>query len=137
MLYIEKLGKSSIATLVTLFTAVMFISLPITFNVSAVPAPSSNPWWNPSWRYRVPIYITENSGKNLVNYTIKLTVDTQTLISQGKMRNDCGDIRFIGQDGSTKLPYWIESGINTPSTVIWVKTPFIPASETIVVYMYS
>jgi len=136
MLYIEKMKANSIATLTVFLTAVMLVSLLITFNASTVLAPSSDPWWNPSWRYRVPIYITENSGKNLVNYTIKLIVDTQTPISQGKMRSDCGDIRFVSQDGSTKLPYWIESGINTPSTVIWVKIPLIPASGTIVIYMY-
>ncbi|RLG66240.1 hypothetical protein DRN89_01565, partial [archaeon] len=95
MLYMEKIRVNSMATLTVFLAAVMLASLLITFNASTVLAPSSDPWWNPSWRYRVPIYITENSGRDLVNYTMKLTVDTQTLISEGKMRSDCGDIRFV------------------------------------------
>jgi hypothetical protein len=43
------------------------------------------------------------------------------------MRSDCGDIRFY--DGITSLNYWIESGINTTSTCIWVKVPSIPANS--------
>jgi hypothetical protein len=80
-------------------------------------------WWNTSWVYRKPINITENSGSNLTDYQILVTVDTQILISASKMRSDCGDIRFIDSDNSTNLSYWIESGINTSSTKIWVKVP--------------
>ena len=93
-------------------------------------------WWNTSWVYRKPINITENSGSNLTYYQILVTVDTQSLISTIKMRSDCGDIRFIDSDDSTNLSYWIESGINTLSTKIWVKVPSISASSTKTIYMY-
>ena len=93
-------------------------------------------WWNTSWVYRKPINITENSGSNLTDYQILVTVDTQILISASKMRSDCGDIRFIDSDNSTNLSYWIESGINTSSTKIWVKVPSISANSTKIIYMY-
>jgi len=75
-----------------------------------------------------------SNASSLTNYQVLITVDTATLISAGKMRSDCGDIRFYDQ--ANNLSYWIESGINTSSTKIWVKVPSIPASSTKVIQMY-
>jgi len=96
------------------------------------PQPSN---WLSGFNYRIPITIKENSGKNLIDYQILVTLNTQSLISQGKMRNDCGDIRFTDSDGITLLNYWIESGCNTQNTRIWVKVN-IPASSTKTIYLY-
>lgn len=89
------------------------------------------------WKYRRPITIN-NTGNpsNLTNYQVVVIVDTASLVSAGKMRSDCGDIRFTDNDGNTLLSYWIESGINTSSTRIWVRVPSIPGGSTKVIYMY-
>ncbi|MEM0242929.1 MAG: DUF2341 domain-containing protein [Candidatus Aenigmatarchaeota archaeon] len=92
--------------------------------------------WLSGWQYRIPITIRENSGNTLTDYQILVTINTQNLISQGKMRNDCGDIRFIDSDGSILLNYWIESGCNTTNTRIWVKVPNIPANSQKTIYLY-
>jgi len=75
-----------------------------------------------------------SNSSSLTDYQVLITVDTATPISAGKMRSDCGDIRFY--DGTNNLSYWIEGGINTTSTRIWVKVPSIPASfkKTIQIY---
>jgi Uncharacterized conserved protein len=69
-----------------------------------------------------------------------LTVNTANLISAGKMRSDCGDIRFTYLNTSDnkeyEIPYWIESGCNTASTRIWIKVPYIPVNGNVTVYMY-
>jgi len=92
------------------------------------------------FRYRIPIIIQENSGNNLTNYQVNLIIDTASLISAGKMRSDCGDIRFtyVYPDGTeVKIPYWIEPNTcNTNSTKIWVKVPYIPANGNVTIYMY-
>jgi len=88
-----------------------------------------------SFAYSRTITVTNSGSTALSNYAIRLTVDTATPISQGKMRSDAGDIRFFDSDQSTLLGYWIESGINTASTVIWVKIPSIPASSSKKIYM--
>jgi len=74
--------------------------------------------------------------KDLTDYQILITLDTQTLISAGKMRSDCGDIMFTDSDGVSLLNCWIESGINTTNTKIWVKVPNIPANSTKTIYLY-
>jgi len=81
--------------------------------------------------YRRAIIINNaNNAKSLANYQVLVTIDTASLISAGKMKSDCGDIRFTDLDGNTLLNYWIESGCNSASTKIWVKVPSIPNSST-------
>jgi len=93
--------------------------------------------WLSGWAYRRPVRIDNSQNpNNLTYYQVLVTVDTAFLIAQGKMRSDCGDIRFTDSDGVTLLPYWIESGINTSTTKIWVKVPSIPASSFYTIYMY-
>ena len=97
---------------------------------------SYSDWFNYSWVYRKPIDInnTQNPSQ-LTDFQVLITIDTASLINEGKMRPDCGDIRFTDTNG-TLLNYWIESGINTKNTKIWVKIPQIPASSVVTIYMY-
>ncbi|MEM4680507.1 MAG: DUF2341 domain-containing protein [Nanopusillaceae archaeon] len=89
------------------------------------------------YTYIRPIIITEMSGNPLINYQVLITLNTRTLISQGKMRSDCGDIRFTDSDGLTLLNYWIESNTcNTANTRIWVKVPIIPANSQKIIYLF-
>ena len=64
-------------------------------------------WWNSSWKYRIPINITENSGDDLTDFQVPIEIDTKVLIDAGKMRPDLGDIRFIDPSGQ-ELPHWVE-----------------------------
>jgi len=90
-----------------------------------------------SLRYRRPITINNTSNSNNLSFfQVLVTIDTASLISTGKMRSDCGDIRFVDSDETTLLGYWIESGCNTASTRIWVNIPFIPANSTKTIYVY-
>jgi hypothetical protein len=91
--------------------------------------------WLSGWSYRKPVTIT-NTTSSLTDYQVLITLDTQTLISQGKASSTCADLRFTDSDGETLLNYWIESGCNTTSTKIWVKVPSIPANSSKTIYVY-
>ncbi|MCL4302970.1 MAG: DUF2341 domain-containing protein, partial [Anaerolineae bacterium] len=86
--------------------------------------------------YTVPIVI-DNSGNTsvLTEYQVSLTLDTATPISQGRLRPDCGDVRFYDSAQAIPLPYWLESGCDTSATQIWVKVPAIPAASTETIYL--
>jgi len=92
-----------------------------------------NPWWNCNWKQRKAIDIKEVSGKNLTDYQTRITINTASLISQGKLNANCSDIRFI--DNNTELPYWIEQGCNSSSTIIWIKVN-LTANNKKIIYMY-
>ncbi len=92
-----------------------------------------------STQYRRAVQIT-NTGSALSNYQVLVTVDTATLISQGRLQNDCDDLRFQDSNDTTNLDYWIENsganGCNTASTRIWVEVPSINANATKTIYLY-
>jgi hypothetical protein len=76
---------------------------------------------------------TANS-RSLTDYAVLTTIDTANLIAQRKMNAHGGDIRFIADNN--ELNFWVESGMDTNNTRIWVKVPNIPASSTKTIYMY-
>jgi len=76
----------------------------------------------------MPITITNNTSSNLIDYQVKVIVNTATPIAASKMMNTGDDIRFLDSGSCQPMAYWIESGINTVSTVIWVKMPNLPAN---------
>lgn len=91
-----------------------------------------------NWSHRLPIIITNTSGLNMIDYQTLIIIDSQTPIIEGKMKIDCSDIRFSNScEESNFLPYWIESGINTDSTRIWVKISLIPTTDTIIFMLYG
>lgn len=72
-----------------------------------------------------------SSTINALNYQLKLVLNTQSLISAGQMQSNGADIRFYKNCYTPiQYNYWIESGINTPTTVIWVKVDSIMAGNT-------
>ncbi|MEM4161256.1 MAG: DUF2341 domain-containing protein, partial [Thermoplasmata archaeon] len=90
----------------------------------------------PGWPYYRAVRLDNRANpETLWNYTVNLTLDTASLIAQGKMRSDCGDIRFTDANG-VQIPYWIESGINTNTTLIWVKVPLIEDATTTTIYLF-
>lgn len=87
-------------------------------------------WFNQGWLYRREIVLSENGS----NIDVLIPIDTANLILQGKMRSDCGDIRFVDSNDTTALQYWIEDGCNTTSTQIWIRVPSSTSGKKI--YMY-
>lgn len=87
----------------------------------------------PGFSYSLPITIT-NSNAAVTDAQVKLTVNTATLVANGKMLASGNDIRFTDTLCNT-LPYWIESGMNTVSTVIWVKVKTLPNLGNVRIFM--
>ncbi|HMN19043.1 MAG TPA: DUF2341 domain-containing protein [Candidatus Moranbacteria bacterium] len=73
--------------------------------------------------YQLPISVNNPNPSNLTDMPVLVVLDTAALIAAGKMRSDAGDLRFVDSSGGAPLAYWIESGINTSATRVWVKVP--------------
>ncbi len=84
--------------------------------------------------YRKPLSIV--STQTVSNFQVRLVINTNALVSAGKMQADCDDIRFRDSDSQTALSYWLESGANTASTIIWVKVPALTANTPKTIYLY-
>lgn len=85
------------------------------------------------WNYKIPVTVNNPNPVALTNYQIKLTVNTASLVSTGHMQASGNDIRFTQGGCCNFLPYTIESGINTASTIIWVKVGSIPAGGSVTI----
>jgi len=93
--------------------------------------------WLTGWHYRKLIRIDNNNAtQELTNYPIKIVFDSFSLIQYGRMREDCGDLRFTLSDGKTLLTYWLNTTtINTSETEVYVRVS-IPAGSYTYIYMY-
>jgi hypothetical protein len=90
---------------------------------------------NANWQHSQAIVINNSTNPvALSNYQLLLNVNTQSLISASQMNIDGSDIRFTSQC-TDNIPYYIESGINTPATNIWIKIPSIAANSIDTIYM--
>ena len=90
------------------------------------------------WTHVGNFSVSENSGAALTDYPLKLVLDTAQMIAAGQLKPDGSDLRFgVDQAGSTLMTYWVESGMNTASTTVWVKLPSLPASLTTQFFIFS
>lgn len=84
-----------------------------------------------TYRYRLGIDITEQSGKDLTDYAVKVVVSTDYLINNGYMTSAQNEVRFADSTGATLYSHYRET-----SNTYWVKIPSLPANSTITIYMY-
>ncbi len=118
-----------------LLLSVVIILIIVSFFFYSFFSKESSAWYSTSWLYRNEIEVGNSTGSTLINEDVLVQIDTQTLITAGKMQSDCDDIRFLETDNVTTLSYWIEDGCNTSSTQIWVRIPSIPnGGKSIYVY---
>ncbi|MFH1228674.1 MAG: DUF2341 domain-containing protein [Planctomycetota bacterium] len=78
-----------------------------------------------------------NAGNNLTDCNVSVTIDTASLISNGKMQATGNDIRFTNSSSTQELVYLIESSMNTGATKIWVKIPSLPTGDTVIRMFYG
>ncbi|MEM4729063.1 MAG: DUF2341 domain-containing protein, partial [Thermoplasmata archaeon] len=89
-------------------------------------------WWDYGWLYRLPITIDNtNNAETLKDFQIFIKLDTQALVTAGKMRVDRGDLRFADQEGKKQLAYYMEN-----ESCFWVRVPSIPSRSSAIIYAY-
>ncbi|MEQ9365613.1 MAG: DUF2341 domain-containing protein, partial [Leptospirales bacterium] len=82
--------------------------------------------------FRKAVALDYSGGaQDLTDYQIALTIDTASLIAADHLRPDAGDLLFLDADETTALPYWLESGLNTNATKVWVRVPAIAVGRRI------
>jgi hypothetical protein len=90
----------------------------------------------PGWDYKKNVYVKNTAVTAATDFQMLVTVNTAVPIAAGKMKADGSDIRFTMNGSLTELNYWIEEGINTAATKIWVRIPSVVASGRTAITMY-
>ncbi len=94
-----KVGGSSYRGTTAILLGAMIVASVLTV---MVPVAASGGWWDPGWQYREQMQIAEEPY-----YQVPLEIDAISLIDQGNLRPDLGDLRFVTTD-DRELPYWID-----------------------------
>ena len=88
------------------------------------------PWWNTNWTVRCPIVVSNTTPSDLQDYQVRVVVQRRP-----EMRADLADLRFVADDQTTVLPYWIEFA-DASSAIVWVKVPAIAANGSTTIWLY-
>ena len=113
---------------------VLLVMLTVLLAPSIIHPASVRAAWLPGWANKVPVTIT-NTGAALTDYQVQINLDT-TNFTFGQANSDGSDIRFTAADGTTLLPYWMESWQYNLSATFWVKLSAVPAGGSVTIYMY-
>ena len=129
------------ANLINLGGAIMKKSILVVFTIAMVGLlwcgfADAQSWYDPGWLYRRAVTISNPSLSALTDYQVQITLDSS--FDFGNAKSDGSDIRVTPGDGTTLIPFWIETW--TPASQqgsIWVKVPTISTSGTIVFLYYG
>ncbi len=91
-------------------------------------------WWDFNWKDRFHVNVTNKENDFVFNMSVSIPVDTQSLISQGKMKSDCSDVRVLLDDSILVNSVGVKD-CNSASSQIVFKYNF-SALETKTFYIY-
>jgi hypothetical protein len=116
----------------------LLVTLPIFLLVMKYQSKVEATWYDTAWLYRKQLVFNNSAqASNLTNFPVLVTLDSNNF-KFTEAQSAGQDIRFTDPDGSTLLPYEIESYDSVGLTArIWVNVPQIDASSsTDSIYMY-
>jgi len=93
-------------------------------------------WLDANWSHRTALYIENTNNNDLTDFQVPINIDSKLLIDAGQMQADGAVIRLTDEDGLTNINFWVEEGINTDATKLWVKVPSLTAKSTKTIYIY-
>jgi len=84
-------------------------------------------WWNTSYLYRKPFNLTTTyAGTVAPNTSVKVELDTQSLVAAHKLNGNMSDLRVLWYDNATKTFTELDRIIldgDTDNTSVWFTTP--------------
>ena len=100
------------------------------YAIEAAPDPS---WYDLDWSIRRSVTIT-NPGTLVTDTQVRVSLDSSFDFNHAQANG--ADLRVTAGDGTTEIPFWIESWNSTGQFAwVWVKVPSLPAGRT-VIYLY-
>ena len=98
-------------------------------------------WFDTAWSYRQPIIITPPApagqpAQAVTEFQVRVLLSSSFGFANALA--DGSDLRVTASDGTTLIPFWIESwnpGGNTAS--LWVRVPSIPLTDTLIHIYYG
>ncbi len=122
--------------IIIIISTILFVAIAgFIFYLLFIKDNSEDIWYDSSWSYRKSVTVETPREYRGIKEDVLLEVNTEQLIKEKKLAFDCRDLRFVDEDNSSTLRYWIEGGCNTKKTQIWVEINLSENAEKII-YMY-
>jgi len=94
-------------------------------------------WFDCNWHFQSKVVITEQTGSNLSNYQVLLSLDANSMHANYIWSNAGDDLRVIDSNDSTPLDYFVQSwDAASKQAEVWVKVPYLPANGSRTIYLY-
>jgi hypothetical protein len=132
----ENYTKHFIRAVVLLCVTALIISAqpPVTAAAPvAAPVAQSGNWYDPAWTQRMSVLVT-NPGPDVTDYQLHVPLDSRFYFNLAKP--DGSDLRVTAADGTTLLPFWIESWTSGVSASVWVRIPSLDSGANTTLYFY-
>ncbi len=102
-----------------------------------------DPWYSSSWTYRKLITIDHfkvSGGSDLTNFPVLISrtdLDLRTTANGGKAASGSGEFIFTSSDGTTSIPYEIETYSSKSGQLLaWVNVTTLSATQDTKLYIY-
>ena len=83
------------------------------------------------------IKVTNNTDKDLSDFQVKLTLNSDNFKYWSLLRDDGIDVYFTLSDGTTEVPFWRELFDKTnKQAIFWIKVPAIAAKSSVTLLMH-
>jgi hypothetical protein len=99
-------------------------------------------WWNTDWQYRKS-HVINSAPSAGSGYQVEITVingsgtdSLNTVYVDNKTRADLGDVRFVANDSTTILDYWMERLFDGENATFWVKVSDDLSASSATIWMY-
>ncbi len=92
-------------------------------------------WADGESAYRFPVQVSDDGGVELQDFSALVILDTTAAVADGSLEADGSDLRFYDSNDA-QVPHWIEEGVGTAQTRVWVRLPSIPASGDVQLFAY-
>lgn len=93
-------------------------------------------WWNCDWEYRFPADVSKPPGPALVDYQVRLDLDSGNVPNEFDWSRLGDDVRILDEDDLTVLDYFVETwDAAGQAATLWVTVPQVPGGgRTIYIY---
>lgn len=88
-------------------------------------------WFDTDWDKRQQIRLRNRDASTYTDAAIEITIPYDA-----NMQSDFEDLRFTSDDGTTEIPYWVESFTASTEALVWVSVPTLLSDTVTSIYMY-
>jgi hypothetical protein len=133
--------KITLLTISLVISAMLLTSLGLQHGFAIAPAneitQAGTPWYHRDWRYRRPVFIENPCGSAETDYQVQINLNG-TNFDFANAEADGSDLLVTNDDGTTLIPFWIESWDSGGETaILWVKLPELPTDGSTINLYYG